>query len=358
MRVPSTRAFTRAWVLFAAAAACLTGGPALGQQDTFTGVERIVAVGDVHGDCGQLVKCLRAAGVIDANEDWIAGKTHLVQTGDVLDRGPDSRKAMDLLMKLEKQAADANGAVHPLIGNHEAMVLMGDLRYVSEGETKAFGGEEEYAKAMSAEGKYGKWIRSHNAAVKINDLLFVHAGITPYCSGMTLAEINKAIRRELATGDANGLAMNSAGPMWDRTLVMDDEALVAKDLDAVFKALGASHMVVGHTVDLDGVQTRAGGRLIRIDVGMSGAYGGPAACLLVEKGVFYEVRDGKEKRKLPVEAPASRPAESQPASRPAASLPASGRDAPLSASGPAATLVASRRAATSGERSCGSYASP
>jgi hypothetical protein len=311
---------TRLWILFAAAGSCFLSSPALGQQDTFSGVERIVAVGDVHGDCAQLVKALRAAGVIDANENWIAGKTHLVQTGDVLDRGPDSSKAMDLLMKLESQAADANGAVHALIGNHEAMVLMGDLRYVHEGETKAFGGEEEYAKAMSAEGKYGKWIRSHNAAVKINDLLFAHAGITSYCSDMSLTELNKAIRRDLATGDANGMTMNSAGPLWDRTLVMDDEGLVAKDLDAVFKALGAARMVVGHTVDRDGIQTRAGGRLIRIDVGMSGAYGGPAACLLVEKGVFYEVREGKEKRKLPLEA-ASQPASSQPASRPAALCP-------------------------------------
>ena len=217
MRSPLTRAVTRALVLFASAAACLAGGPALGQQDTFSGVERIVAVGDVHGDCAQLVTVLRAASVIDANENWIGGRTHLVQTGDVLDRGPDSRKAMDLLMKLEKQAADANGAVHALIGNHEAMVLMGDTRYVSEGENKAFGGEEEYAKAMSAQGKYGKWIRSHNAAVKVNGILFAHAGITPYCKDMSLADINKAIRTELDDANASatgmGIIMSPAGPL-------------------------------------------------------------------------------------------------------------------------------------------------
>jgi hypothetical protein len=80
-----------------------------------------------------------------------------------------------------------------------------------------------------------------------------------------------------AAAAVNGIAMNPAGPLWDRVLAMDDEGLVAKDLDAVFKALGASRMVVGHTVDLEGVSTRAGGRLIRIDVGMSGVYGGPAS---------------------------------------------------------------------------------
>jgi hypothetical protein len=305
----------RLWVFSVAVVVCCLAAPARAQQDTWSGVERIVAVGDVHGDFGQFVKALRAAGVIDANENWIAGKTHLVQTGDVLDRGPDSRKAMDLLMRLEAQAAEANGAVHALIGNHEAMILLNDWRYVHEGETKAFGGEDEYRQAMSAKGKYGRWIRSHNAVIKINDVLFAHAGITPPYAKMSLAEINKAVREALEKGDANGILMDSTGPLWDRILAMDDEGLVAKDLDIVFKAFGASQMVVGHTVSTDGIMTRAEGRLIRIDVGMSGCYGGPAACLVVEKGAFYEVVVGRQKPRLLLKASASRPAASQPAPR-------------------------------------------
>jgi hypothetical protein len=309
--------------LWFAVAMGVLAAPAWAQQDTWSGVERIVAVGDVHGDFDQFVKALRAGGVIDANENWIAGKTHLVQTGDVLDRGSDSRKAMDLLMKLEAQAADANGAVHALVGNHEAMVLLGDLRYVSEGEYKAFGGEEEYRKAMSATGKYGRWIRSHNAVIKINDVLLCHAGLTPPFARMSLAEINKSVRAALATGDSNGIVTDSAGPLWDRILALDDEGLVAKDLDIVFKALGAARMVVGHTVSTDGIMTRADGRLLRIDVGMSGSYGGPAACLVVDKGVYYEVIAGRDKPRLLSEVSTSRPAASQPASRTAETKPAS-----------------------------------
>ena len=311
----------RLWVFSVAALMGSLAAPAWAQQDTWSGVERIVAVGDVHGDFGQLVKAMRAAGVMDANENWIAGKTHLVQTGDVLDRGSDSRKAMDLLMKLEAQAADANGAVHALIGNHEAMVLLGDLRYVSEGEYKAFGGEDEYRKAMSVTGKYGRWIRSHNAVIKINDVLFCHAGLTPPFARMSLAEINKSVRAALATGDGNGIVTDSAGPLWDRILAMDDEGLVAKDLDIVFQALGAGRMVVGHTVSTDGIMTRAAGRLIRIDVGMSGCYGGPAACLVVDKGVFYEAVAGRDKPRLLSEVSTSGPAASQPVSRPTATKP-------------------------------------
>ena len=63
------------------------------QEDVFTGVERVVAVGDVHGDHDQLVAVLRSAGLIDGQDKWSGGKAHFVQTGDVLDRGPDSRKA-------------------------------------------------------------------------------------------------------------------------------------------------------------------------------------------------------------------------------------------------------------------------
>ena len=37
-------------------------------------------------------------------ERWTGGRTHLVQIGDMMDRGPESRKAMELLMSLERQA--------------------------------------------------------------------------------------------------------------------------------------------------------------------------------------------------------------------------------------------------------------
>ena len=74
------------------------------RQHTWDGIDRIVAVGDVHGDYNQFLRTLLAAKVIDQNNQWIGGRTHLIQTGDLFDRGPDSRKAMDLLMRLEVEA--------------------------------------------------------------------------------------------------------------------------------------------------------------------------------------------------------------------------------------------------------------
>jgi hypothetical protein len=46
---------------------------------------------------------------------------------------------------------------------------------------------------------------------------------------------------------------------------------------------------------------------------MSAFYGGPAACLVVEKGGFYELRHGGKRRKLRVKLPATRPATTRPA---------------------------------------------
>jgi len=269
-------------------------------------VERIVAVGDVHGDYGRFVKTLRAADVIDEKDNWIAGKARLVQIGDVLDRGPDSRKAMDLLMKLERQAARAGGAVHALIGNHEAMVCMDDWRYVHPDEPKAFGGPAAYRRAMSAAGKYGKWIRSLDTVLKLDDTLFVHAGLTAAYADLSAAEINKAVRAELDSGDFNGVVGDPDGPLWTRALALGPDEAVGRQLDVVVKAHGAKRMVIGHTVERRGVVARAAGRLIRIDVGMSAFYGGPAACLVIEKGVLYEVRAGGTKRRLPLDAPAEK----------------------------------------------------
>ena len=195
---------------------CLcVSAPLAGQQPQYewNGVERIVAIGDIHGAYDNLVQVLQNAQLIDAKLRWIGGGTHLVQNGDIPDRGPHSRKAMDLLMKLEEQAEDAGGRVHVLIGNHEAMNVVGILDLVSPEEYEAFVDRDsrkrrdrifdryyeqlrremrerkedvpgksdsrrefesnyplgfvEHRQAFGADGTYGKWIRKHNTSIKI-----------------------------------------------------------------------------------------------------------------------------------------------------------------------------------------------
>ena len=42
-------------------------------EDVWTGVERVVAVSDVHGDYERFIAVVRFAGLIDASGDWSGG---------------------------------------------------------------------------------------------------------------------------------------------------------------------------------------------------------------------------------------------------------------------------------------------
>src|ERR1700687_5551053 len=129
-------------ILLAAARSALPQTPPDAAQDTypdtFKDVRRIVAIGDVHGDYQRLMELLRTATLVDAKGAWTGGATHLVLTGDMVDRGDHSAQVLDLLMDLEPKARKAGGRVHALIGNHEAMDLYGDLRYVTREDFAGF----------------------------------------------------------------------------------------------------------------------------------------------------------------------------------------------------------------------------
>jgi hypothetical protein len=278
-------------------------------EDVWTGVERIVAVGDIHGDYEQLVTVLKLAGIIDDQANWSGGKTHLVQVGDVLDRGPQPRKAMDLLMKLETQANEAGGCVHALIGNHETMNLYGDLRYVTPGDYASFyveGSQEteagrptgyaERKRQFGQDGKYGKWIRSHNAVIKINDTIFLHAGISPKYASYSIRQINDRVREEL--GDfsklAGGMVMDEEGPLWYRGMAKGDEQTLEPHVTAVLKNLQAERIVIGHTFADGAVTPRFSGKVLMIEVGLPRLYDTfiRQACLIIEKGKPYALHRG------------------------------------------------------------------
>ena len=103
---------------------------------------RVVAFADVHGAYDDWVALLQEVGVVDEELNWSGGNTHLVSVGDLVDRGPGSRAVVELMMKLDGQAEAAGGAVHMTLGNHEVMVMTGDLRYVSAEEFAAFADDE------------------------------------------------------------------------------------------------------------------------------------------------------------------------------------------------------------------------
>ena len=198
--------------------------------------DRVVAISDVHGAYDAMVTTLQNVGILDADLAWAGGTARLVIVGDLLDRGPRSRDAMDLLMRLEGEAQAAGGYVHVLIGNHESMNMIGDLRYVSKEEYAAFADDETeeqrqrwfaaYARrvatpqdearireqfdtqfpagyfalreAFSSTGYYGKWLLQKPIVAVINGTAFVHGGLSPVVIDYGLDGINTTMRSELA----------------------------------------------------------------------------------------------------------------------------------------------------------------
>jgi hypothetical protein len=320
--------------------------------------ERVVAVGDVHGAYDRFVGILRAANLLDRRDRWIGGRAHLVQTGDVLDRGADSRRVVDLLRRLERDAARAGGRVHALMGNHEFMRLVGDWRYVSPGELRAFTtGESEDLRdrvhtAMATQaadraraekrlfdpreyrerfmqdlplgfiemrvafdtGDYGRWVRERVAAVRINGVLFLHGGVSEQAAALGCEGLNAAVQRDVAALPvppekvASLFPSAEHGPLWYRGMASEPEETFAPVLDRILQQMDARAVVIGHTpVSAAQVQTRFGGRVVLIDTGMlNGEFypGGVASALEWQGDTLTAVYEG---RREPLTAPAVHP---------------------------------------------------
>jgi len=282
--------------------------------------ERVVAIGDVHGAFDSFTAILRAAQLIDGRNRWIGGRAVLVQTGDILDRGADSRRAVDLIRRLERDAPRAGGRVVSLLGNHELMRIISDWRYVSTGEIEAFKSRDseafreqvftvlneqaaqraktegrvhdavayredffkdiplgmiEIRQAFGPQGEYGRWVRERATVARINGILFLHGGISAETAALGCEGINAAVRREMASLPlppeqiAAWMSVSEMGPLWYRGLANEPEEALSVTLPALLEQMGARAIVIGHTPVLPGrIATRLGGRVVQIDAGM------------------------------------------------------------------------------------------
>jgi hypothetical protein len=319
----------------------LLGALAFGTTVGAAAPQRIIAVGDLHGDYQAWTDIARAAGLIDTNGKWSGGNTYLVQLGDVTDREPDSLKIIRSLQRLQKEAPRSGGKVTVVLGNHEAMNLLADLRYTTPGELAAFVdsrseqrrdqafnllrdkieaayraqdpkmpaaaikaawykatplGLLEHNAAWRPDGELGRWARGNPAILRIDGTLFVHGGISVEYSKLPIDQINRSVADAMAKADDNprSILNDPLGPLWYRGLVTRDadaEALrppatpqaprltPGQELAAVLAAYGAKRLVIGHTPSLAGIIISPDGRLARIDTGNSRYYGGPLTWL-------------------------------------------------------------------------------
>ena len=263
--------------------------------------ERLVAIGDLHGDLEKARRVLRLAGAVDANDAWIGGKLVVVQTGDEVDRGDDDRKILDWVEKLKTDAKKSGGEMIAMLGNHELMNAVFDFRYVTPGGFQAFSdvtasdpntatflaqldpSARGRAAAFAPGGRYATLLAERPIVVKVGDSVFVHGGILPKHVAFGLDRMNDEVHAWLLGKKERPppLAVADDGPVWTRAYSTPGEEHCAM-LGEALGALGAKRMVMGHTVQNGGVTDACNHEAWRIDVGLSRYYGGPVQALEIK----------------------------------------------------------------------------
>jgi len=286
-------------------------------QVSYKDVSRITAISDVHGQYDLMRQLLQANQVIDQTGNWTYGDGHHVVVGDNFDRGDRVLDILWFLFQLEQKAAAAGGKVHVLLGNHELMVLQGDLRYLHKKyyyTSAAF--ITRYDQFFRTGSVLGDWIAQQKVVIKINDHLFVHGGISPALVqlGYSRKRINSTFRNQIvrqpaAVIDADpalALLYGSAGPLWYRgyfeqlSAEQEDSAgqeavLSMEAVDQALKAFGVKSIVVGHTSQED-IQSLFDGKIIAIDCSIK--LGQDGQVLVIEDNQFFTVDLDGEKLKI------------------------------------------------------------
>lgn len=261
---------------------------------TYDRVKRVAALSDIHGQYPVARKLLLANGIIDENENWIFEDGHLVIVGDVFDRGDQVNAMLWLIYHLEQQAALAGGRVHFLLGNHETMVMEGDVRYVNERYLKTSSLlKTTYQNLYGQETHLGKWLRTLPLSVKVNNVVYVHGGFSSDVVKKVggLKEINDTYHEYLMNHNPNLAAMGSSnlellhgrnGPLWYRGYFQDRD-FSRRDIDRILRKLEADHLVVGHT-SFSAIKGFFGNRVFAVDSSIK--FGSVGELLLIEDGIF------------------------------------------------------------------------
>ncbi|KAJ9555620.1 hypothetical protein OSB04_010234 [Centaurea solstitialis] len=273
------------------------------KASSFPSPDRLIAIGDLHGDLLKTKQSLRLAGLIDSNDHWSGGSSTLVQVGDVLDRGGQELKILYLLEKLKREALKSGGNVITINGNHEIMNVDGDFRYVTPSGLDEFtnwadwycignsikslcdglekpkdlyhGIPYAFSSAAAVKQEYVQGFRSRVAALRpqgpiatrflsnnltvavVGESVFVHGGILPKHVGYGFEKINQ--EREELSGVVADIFPKEVAKDCDCTMLQHVLSTIP----------GARRMIMGHTIQEDGINGACDNRAIRIDVGMS-----------------------------------------------------------------------------------------
>jgi hypothetical protein len=339
----------------------------------------IIAIGDIHGDIQLMIDTLTIGGVIKKTNAeninaiqinrsvqkydkkgnpkyyewieyyvWIGKKTIVVQVGDQIDRCrptnntfsnckdqnvtyDDEASDIEILLfftnlHIKASAIDDGSAVYSLLGNHELMNIIGDIRYVSyknleqldvNDENKDQDQDQDINKEVidvidvtnedytnnipnfikrrknifRREGILAKFIACTRYSILIvNDYLFVHGGVLGSYINQTynLQNLNNDIKDfimnkkdEKTEKEITNFIFNADSPFYTRklgnikkntSLSLDD----CTDVQNIIKNFNLKGIIVGHTPHLDGIngtcKQNDKNTLFRIDVASSKAF--------------------------------------------------------------------------------------
>ncbi len=272
---------------------------------SYTNVHRIAALSDIHGQYELFLRLLKANQIIDNKGNWSYGKGHLVIIGDAFDRGDKVTETLWYIIKLTEQADNAGGQVHYLLGNHDIMVLNADLRYISEKYQQVEKiNQLSYDQLFSKQTLMGQWLRSCPVVLRINDVVFNHAGLSKELvrANQHIDQINSTFAAQIIDNNHDSIRANeqlsllarSNGPIWYRGYFRDT-TLTNVDIDSILHHFDAKHIVVGHT-SMEQVEVLFDNRIIAADTSIK--LGENGELLIIEDDKFYRAGLNGEKKLL------------------------------------------------------------
>ena len=217
-------------------------------------IKPVYIVGDVHGQYAKLVALLRDAGLMDGNWRWSGGNARLWFMGDFFDRGPDGVSSVDLVMRLQHEAAEAGeagGEVNSLLGNHEILFL-GAHKFGRQRSESIFtvgwlrnGGVLSDLDRISAE--HIAWLTQLPALALVEDRLFMHADAKFYTEyGDSIEEVNRNIY-EILRGDDWYKWEHLLDVFSERMTFFNPFAEGVGQTRRILETFGGSQIIHGHT---------------------------------------------------------------------------------------------------------------
>jgi hypothetical protein len=264
-------------------------------NQTYSRIDSIGVITDIHGEYSTYIDLLKGTGIIDKNLNWNFGKGHLVVLGDIFDRGNMVTEVLWHLFGLEKQAEHAGGMVHVLLGNHEFMALRNNRSQMNDKYRKVetiF--NKDYADLYSEKSVLGKWLRSKPVVISINDIMFVHGGISMEMvqKNLNISQMNMVFTTQVIGKKLQkiyGIEIlkflnETDGPLWYRGY-FDDTDFCESKIDSILAFYGIKHIVVGHTPNTE-ILSLFNNKLLGADAGIM--YNQPGEMLICKNGSFYK----------------------------------------------------------------------